>query len=48
MDKNARIGEAASLTNDAGVREADGEGYRIRDGIVIEPKNGAIRPGLRV
>jgi len=27
---------------------ADGDGYFIRDGIVIVPKDGVIRPGLRV
>jgi glucose-1-phosphate adenylyltransferase len=48
VDKNARIGDGASLTNEAGVREADGDGYFIRDGIVIVPKDGVIAPGTRV
>jgi len=48
VDKNARIGDGASLTNAAGVDHADGDGYFIRDGIVIVPKDGVIRPGLRV
>jgi len=45
VDKNARIGDGATLTNQAGVRHADGDGYVIRDGIVIVPKDGVIKPG---
>jgi len=48
VDKNARIGDGASLTNEAGVEHADGDGYYIRDGIVIVPKDGVIKPGTRV
>jgi len=45
VDKNARIGDGASLTNAAGVEHADGDGYYIRDGIVIVPKDGVIKAG---
>ena len=48
VDKNARIGDGASLTNTTGVQHADGDGYYIRDGIVIVPKDGVIKPGTRV
>jgi glucose-1-phosphate adenylyltransferase len=48
VDKNARIGEGARLVNEAGVQEADGDGYFIRNGIVIVPKCGIIRPGTVV
>ena len=48
VDKNARIGEGARLVNAAGVRHADGDGYYIRDGIVIVPKDGIIEPGTVV
>jgi glucose-1-phosphate adenylyltransferase len=48
VDKNARIGDGVSLTNAAGVREADGPGYYIRSGIVIVPKDGVIADGTRV
>jgi len=48
VDKNARIGDGARLLNLAGVDHADGEGYYIRNGIIIVPKDGAIRPGLEV
>ncbi len=48
VDKNARIGNGARLVNEAGVQKADGDGYCIRDGIVIVPKDGVIKPGTRV
>jgi glucose-1-phosphate adenylyltransferase len=48
VDKNARIGDGARLANDAGVRHADGDGYYIRDGVIIVPKDGVIRPGTCV
>jgi glucose-1-phosphate adenylyltransferase len=48
VDKNARIGDGAKLVNDAGVQEADGEGYYIRNGVIIVPKDGIVRPGTIV
>jgi glucose-1-phosphate adenylyltransferase len=48
VDKNARIGDGARLVNEAGVQEADGDGYYIRSGVVIVPKDGVIKPGTRV
>jgi glucose-1-phosphate adenylyltransferase len=48
VDKNARIGDGAHLVNEAGVREANGDGFYIRDGVIIVPKDGVIRPGTRV
>ena len=48
VDKNARIGDGARLVNAAGVKHADGDGYYIRDGIIIVPKDGVIRPGTVV
>ncbi|HJS59611.1 MAG TPA: glucose-1-phosphate adenylyltransferase [Vicinamibacteria bacterium] len=45
IDKNARIGAGVSILNEAGVQEADGDGYFIREGIVIVPKNGVIKDG---
>jgi glucose-1-phosphate adenylyltransferase len=48
VDKNARIGDGTTLTNHAGLQHADGDGYYIRDGIVIVPKDGVIKPGTRV
>jgi glucose-1-phosphate adenylyltransferase len=48
VDKNARIGDGARLINEARIEHADGDGYYIRNGIIIVPKDGAIRPGLVV
>ena len=48
VDKNARIGDGARLVNADGVEEADGDGYFIRSGIVIVPKDGLIKPGTTV
>jgi glucose-1-phosphate adenylyltransferase len=48
VDKNARIGDDVRLVNEPGVREADGDGYYIRNGVVIVPKDGVIRPGTVV
>ena len=48
VDKNARIGDGARLVNSAGVQDADGDGYFIRDGVVIVPKDGVVKPGTTV
>jgi glucose-1-phosphate adenylyltransferase len=48
VDKNARVGEGARLVNTAGVQEADGDGYFIREGIIIVPKGATIAPGTIV
>ena len=48
VDKNARIGDGVRLVNESGVDEANGDGYFIRNGIVIVPKDGVIRAGTRV
>jgi glucose-1-phosphate adenylyltransferase len=48
VDKNARIGDGARLTNAAGVDHADGDGYHIRNGIIIVPKDGIIASGTVV
>ncbi|HEX4997478.1 MAG TPA: sugar phosphate nucleotidyltransferase, partial [Terriglobia bacterium] len=45
VDKNARIGANVRILNEAGVQHHDGEGYYIRDGVVMIPKNGVIPDG---
>ena len=47
VDKNARIGDGARLVNEGLVREFDGDGYFIRDGVIVVPKDGVIKPGTR-
>ncbi len=46
VDKNARIGRGVRITNEAGVAETDGDGYFIREGIVVVPKNGVLKDGV--
>ncbi len=48
VDKNARIADGVRLVNDAGVDDADGDGYYIRNGIIIVPKGGVVKPGTSV
>jgi glucose-1-phosphate adenylyltransferase len=45
VDKNARVGRGVRILNEAGVQEADGDGYYVRDGIVIVPKGGVLADG---
>ena len=45
IDKNTHIGSDVRILNEAGVQEADGDGFAIRDGIVIVPKNAVIPSG---
>jgi glucose-1-phosphate adenylyltransferase len=48
VDKNARIGDGARLVNVGQVHHADGDGYFIRGGVIIVPKDGVIQPGTIV
>jgi glucose-1-phosphate adenylyltransferase len=48
VDKNARIGAGARLVNEAGIQDLDGDGYYIRSGIIIVPKNGVVKAGTVV
>lgn len=45
VDKNARIGRGVRLVNASGIEHADGDGFYIRDGIVVVPKDGVIPDG---
>jgi glucose-1-phosphate adenylyltransferase len=45
IDKNARVGRNVRIVNEARVQEHDGDGYFIREGIVVVPKNGVIPDG---
>jgi glucose-1-phosphate adenylyltransferase len=48
VDKNARIGDGVHLTNAEGRPDFDGDGYYIRNGIIVVPKDGVIRAGTKV
>jgi glucose-1-phosphate adenylyltransferase len=46
VDKNARVADGVRLVNDAGVEHADGDGFYIRNGIIIVPKGARVRAGV--
>ncbi len=45
LDKNARIGDGVVITPHSKPSPMDGEGYYIRDGIIVIPKNTVIPSG---
>ena len=48
VDKNARIANGVRLVNAANIQEADGDGYHIRNGIIIVPKGAVVKEGTDV
>jgi len=48
VDKNARIADGVRLVNESGVTTADGDGYYIREGIIIVPKGAEVKAGVTV
>ncbi len=48
IDLDACIGDGVRLLNEAGVQEADGDGWCIRDGVVVVPRGAVIAPGTVV
>jgi glucose-1-phosphate adenylyltransferase len=48
VDKNARIGAGCVLRGDPSRPDQDGDGWCVRDGIVIVPKNAVLQPGTVV
>ena len=48
MDKNARVGDDSKLVNEQGIVHADGDGYYIRNGIIIVPKGAEVKAGVTV
>ncbi|MGH7823140.1 MAG: glucose-1-phosphate adenylyltransferase [Candidatus Binatia bacterium] len=48
IDKNARVGDRCVIRNLEGVVEAAGDGYVIREGVLIVAKNEVLPPGTRV
>jgi glucose-1-phosphate adenylyltransferase len=46
VDKNARIADGVRLVNTGGISNADGNGWYIRDGIVIVPKGAVVRESI--
>jgi glucose-1-phosphate adenylyltransferase len=48
VDKNARVGDGARLVNERNQQHCDGNGYYIRNGIIIVPKDGVIEAGTTI
>lgn len=48
IDKNARIGRNVVIKNAKRLKNFDGDGFFIRDGVVIIPKNAKIKDGTRI
>ena len=48
IDKNARIGDNVVISPEGKDEEVNGEGFYIRDGIVVIPKNSVIASGTRI
>jgi glucose-1-phosphate adenylyltransferase len=48
VDKNARIADGVHLVNEDGAQHADGDGWCIRDGIIVVPKGAVVRHGVAV
>ena len=48
VDKNARIGDDVRLVNEQRIDHADGEGWVIRDGIIIVRNGATVASGTRV
>ena len=48
IDKNARIGDNVVISPEGKDEEMDGEGFYIREGIVVIPKNSIIASGTRI
>lgn len=45
LDKNVSVGDGVRIVNQRGVEHEDGDGYYIRNGIVVIPKNTIVPPG---
>jgi glucose-1-phosphate adenylyltransferase len=48
VDKNVRIANGVRLVNDTNAVDGDGDGWYIRDGIIVVPKGAVVRHGVEV
>ncbi len=48
IDKNARIGHGVIISSKKGQANSDADGYYVRDGIVVVPKNSVIPDGTKI
>src|SRR5581483_4706176 len=45
LDKGCRVGRGVRILNEKEVRDAEGENYVIRDGLVVIPRGAVVRDG---
>jgi glucose-1-phosphate adenylyltransferase len=45
IDKDCRIGRNVRIVNEGGIRDADGDNFYIRDGIVVIPNSAVLAEG---
>ena len=48
IDTDVRIGDGSKLVNHEGVETADGDGWFIRDGVIVVPRDSVVAPGTIV
>jgi glucose-1-phosphate adenylyltransferase len=48
IDNNARVGDGSRLFNEANLWQADGQGWYIRDGVIVVARNEVVPPGTVV
>jgi glucose-1-phosphate adenylyltransferase len=48
VDKNARIGRGVTIRGGGNAADADGNGFFIREGIVVVPKDGIVADGTTI
>jgi len=48
IDKNARIGKGVIIKKFPPGTDLDGDGWVVRDGIVVVPKSGILAPGTKI
>lgn len=48
VDLNARIGAGSVLVNEKGLEHHDGQGWYVRGGVIVVPRDGIIPPGTVV
>jgi glucose-1-phosphate adenylyltransferase len=46
VDKNARIADEVMLVNPDNIQSADGDGWYIRDGIIVVSKGAVVRASI--
>jgi glucose-1-phosphate adenylyltransferase len=48
LDLDCRVGDGSRLVNAAGLDEADGDGWSIRDGIIVVHRGATLAPGTEI